>query len=962
MDFNEIEPFWIHFGHFLDTCFKTVGRYKLDTFLKKGCFYTKKGQITAQNCRLPVGVSWCHMAFTRPGKISQCYKSRGFLDIRQAVYTVCNLILLYCKVDMANPPHTNTFQSPFAALVAARELAHLVQKDTLLAAFASSNVKVFPYQVAAASFAWQAQYQKGAVLCDEGSLGKTYEALLIAAQKWIEGRTNILIILPPNLITQWEQKINTDFSLPSVVWRSGALPKEEALILTTYDFAVKNADILAHTTWDLVIFDEADYLFKPTNKSVQTLKAALPHTFKLLLTPTPITMSIMDVYGLLHFIDETALPPEDEFYARYFRKPENYPELSAFVSPYCFRTLKKQVSQYVGFSRRIPATLDYTLTPSERTLYELTERYLKRPTKTAYPLMDAYELTLLFYHTLSSSPRALAAMLDAPIFRTHGEERDELQTLQAAARQIAVPAKFSLLADTLRAAFKHFRTHKLAQKAVVFVNNTTTLKELADYLTQQKFRVLTYKDDSSIAQFRTGPAEVLLTLDAAAKGLDMEFCPAVVNYDLLYNAVEMEQRICRCHRQGQTADVLVVNLLSRHNVADVRILELINKRTLQFDGIFGSSDDILGTFTTAINDVLPQVRPVQQTMQDIKDTLQSHRADNEKTVSQAEDILFTTFSKEVADKVTLTPKYVHEQAEDLNARLWTLARYFFADRKEYQIDEEHQTVTLTTQEAPVLFYYYSGGRNKPYTGKKCYGAAPNFKPASNRITFTSLLGKGILEEIETPNEAVLTIPTASDTGEIGFYRVRVQDNTGQTVYEEDVLIGRTQAGKPLSPQACRELLNLPVSACRASDNAGPYWLKGMTGSGPHAPELEALLDTKAIITHYQNTGDTSTARQAERLTLKVEQKKARLDKYLYNLRNRTDALRRQIAASAGQWEELKLQKQLAVAKRDLLKAEEEQFFKRMKIEAELEDALAALNTPKDVTVKVTPLFVLTINR
>ena len=862
---------------------------------------------------------------------------------------------------MANPPYTNTFQSPFAALVHARELAHAVQGDTLLAAFASSHAKVFPYQVAAASFAWQAQYQKGAVLCDEGSLGKTYEALLIAAQKWIEGRTNILIILPPNLITQWQYKIDTDFSLPSVVWRSGALPTDDALIITTYDFAVKNADTLARIAWDLVIFDEADYLFKPTNKSVQTLKAALPHAFKLLLTPTPITMSIMDVYGLLHFIDETILPPEDEFYARYFRKPENYPELTDFVSSYCFRTLKKQVSQYVGFSRRIPATLDYTLTPSERALYELTEHYLQRPTKAAYPLMDTYELTLLFYHTLSSSPRAFAVMLDAPILRAHGEEREELQALQTAAQSVEVPAKFTILADALQTAFRHFRTHKLPQKAVVFVNNTTTLKELADYLTRHKFHVLTYKDDTSISQFRTGPAEVLLTLDAAAKGLDMEFCPMVVNYDLLYNAVEMEQRICRCHRQGQTADVLVVNLLSKQNLADVRILELINKRTLQFDGIFGSSDDILGTFTTDIKNVLPQVRPVQQTMQDIKDTLQTHRADNEEIVSHAEDVLFTTFSKEVADKVTLTPNYVHEHAEELNTRLWQLARYFFANRTDYQIDDEHQTITLTAQEAPVLFYYVSGGRNKPYMGKKCYGATPTFKPSANRITFTSILGKGLLEEIETPGEATLTIPQAPYDCKVGFYRVRVQTQ-GQTVYEEDVLVGRTKDGQPLSPQVCRKLLDLPVTACPNTQHGSPYWLKGTTGTDPHASDLDPLLDTQAVIARYQTTGNNHTTRQAERLKLKAEQKKARLDKSLYNLRSRTENLRRQIAACAGQWEELKLQKQLAVAKRDLLKVEEEQFFKQMKIEAELEQALSTLKTPEEVTVKTTPLFVLTINR
>ncbi len=125
----------------------------------------------------------------------------------------------------------------------------------------------------------------GVILADEGSLGKTYEALLVASQKWFEGKTRQLVILPGNLMEQWVKKIEEGFTLPYIVWSSGdALPENEddALVITTYDYAVRHAEVIAAEPWDMVVFDEADVLSKPDNKTVITLKAAIGGAFKLL--------------------------------------------------------------------------------------------------------------------------------------------------------------------------------------------------------------------------------------------------------------------------------------------------------------------------------------------------------------------------------------------------------------------------------------------------------------------------------------------------------------------------------------------------------------------------------------------------------------------------------------------------------------------------------------------------------
>ncbi len=94
---------------------------------------------------------------------------------------------------------------------------------------------------------------------------------------------------------------------------------------------------------------------------------------------TPIEKNIMDLYGLIWFIDETLLPDEREFLARYLRRPENYPELSELVSPYCFRTLRAQASRYAKVTRRVLLTYEYTPSPGERALYDLLFAYVNQP-------------------------------------------------------------------------------------------------------------------------------------------------------------------------------------------------------------------------------------------------------------------------------------------------------------------------------------------------------------------------------------------------------------------------------------------------------------------------------------------------------------------------------------------------------------------------------------------------------
>ena len=96
-------------------------------------------------------------------------------------------------------------------------------------------------------------------------------------------------------------------------------------------------------------------------------------------------------------------------------------------------------------------------------------------------------------------------------------------------------------------------------------------------------------------------AEIMIATEAGAEGVNLQFCSLVINYDLPWNPQRVEQRIGRCHRYGQKFDVVVINFLNQSNYADQRVLELLTDKFHLFDGVFGASDDVLGSIESGID-------------------------------------------------------------------------------------------------------------------------------------------------------------------------------------------------------------------------------------------------------------------------------------------------------------------------------------------------------------------------
>lgn len=234
-------------------------------------------------------------------------------------------------------------QSPFWFYYTARKLENLPTEDQLLPVFASSDIKVYPFQIAAANFALHSPYQKGAILCDEAGMGKSHEAMMVIVQRWYEGGarltgSNRILLCIPNadLLRQWVELIDRYYTVPYVVlanradWNAAVSAEnpnafeQDAIILTTTGFAVEQAESATAVSWDLTVFEEASTLssvYQADNRQAKALKRIAGDSFKLLLTGTPIEKNIMDLYGLIYFIDENILPTEQEFFAAIFAPP-----------------------------------------------------------------------------------------------------------------------------------------------------------------------------------------------------------------------------------------------------------------------------------------------------------------------------------------------------------------------------------------------------------------------------------------------------------------------------------------------------------------------------------------------------------------------------------------------------------------------------------------------------------------
>lgn len=300
--------------------------------------------------------------------------------------------------------------------------------EKLAVAVAGAQVDMNPHQVDAALFAFASPLSKGALLADEVGLGKTIEAGLVISQRWAEGKRRILIISPSNLRKQWHQEMNEKFFIPCTIMeakpynadikagRIRPFDNSDSIVICSYQFARNKSFDIQSTPWDLVVIDEAHRLrnvYKTSNIIANTLKIALNDRNKLLLTATPLQNSLLELYGLVSFIDEHTFGDLKSFKEQFGggSNERTFQILKERLRPVCHRTLRRQVTAYVPYTKRHAILEEFSPDEAEDRLYDLVTAYLQRDNLQALPASQRSLMTLVLRKLLASSTFAIAGAL-----------------------------------------------------------------------------------------------------------------------------------------------------------------------------------------------------------------------------------------------------------------------------------------------------------------------------------------------------------------------------------------------------------------------------------------------------------------------------------------------------------------------------------------------------------------------
>jgi hypothetical protein len=302
--------------------------------------------------------------------------------------------------------------------------------DRIARALHDARVDMNPHQVNAALFALKNPLSQGVILADEVGLGKTIEAGLLLSQFWAEGKRSILIIAPKSLRHQWKDELEKLFFLKSEILNSAAYRKieknqeadpfeaKEKILITNEHFVDAFGTKIRQFNWDLVVIDEAHKLRNVWKKSrsqakrAKSVRDAIRGFYKVLLTATPMQNNLMELYGLVSFIDDHILGTPESFSVTFCNIPEEQKaerliELKKRMARFFNRELRQNVREYIQYTNRVPVTFTYTPTDSEEQLRIEFEEFLRRPIVHSIPSASMPLLKLIYLKLLASSTFAL---------------------------------------------------------------------------------------------------------------------------------------------------------------------------------------------------------------------------------------------------------------------------------------------------------------------------------------------------------------------------------------------------------------------------------------------------------------------------------------------------------------------------------------------------------------------------
>ena len=416
--------------------------------------------------------------------------------------------------------------------------------------------------------------------------------------------------------------------------------------------------------------------------------------------------------------------PSDDEHALYeavsgfLQRPDSYalPRRQRHLTALILRKLLASSSQAIA------ATLDTLRTRLEA----LRDEHTQSDPEFAERLIEAEEIEGDLLDEILSEDEDVDAPETAPVSvdrQKLREEIDILQRLATWARGIGIDTKTRTLLKALDIGFEQMTTTGAARKALIFTESRRTQEYLKTFLEThgyqgqmvlfngtnggpeataiyecwvEKNKHTGRSSGSRAVDVRTAliqhfrdDATILLATEAAAEGINLQFCSLVINYDLPWNPQRIEQRIGRCHRYGQKHDVVVINFLNERNEVDRRVLELLTEKFSLFNGVFGASDEVLGTIESGV-DFEKRILSIYQECRTPEaidaafHKLQEEMDEGIRTrMDDTRQKLFEHFDEDVHQRLRLQLADAKAQLDRVGQRFWSLTRFMLDDRAHF---------------------------------------------------------------------------------------------------------------------------------------------------------------------------------------------------------------------------------------------------------------------------------------
>lgn len=439
------------------------------------------------------------------------------------------------------------------------------------------HVSFLPHQVEAAERVIN-EMNGRAILADEVGLGKTIEAGLILKEYLFRNLVKkVLILVPSSLVNQWIKELHEKFYIKTASYRKNYRWQDHPIIVTSLDLAKRppHREEILNIEYDLVIVDEAHRL---KNKDTLNYKfvRALKKKYCLLLTATPIQNNMLELFNLVSIIKPGFLGNYASFKQRYMKADRKKKEqLHQLIQHVMVRNRRKDTN--LDDVKRNITTIWLEFSKEEKAVYDKLATVIRH--------MPAFS-KLTYLKELCSSREACYLSLQ----KNFPDNETEIKEIMDAIAALPHHTKAKKLVELLESLGD--------EKVIVFTQYRATQYYLQWYLMQHDISAISFSGGMKrgkkdwIQQLFKDHYRVLIATEAGGEGINLQFCSHMVNYDLPWNPMHIEQRIGRIHRYGQKNDVTIYNLAIK-NTLEEHVISLLYQKIDIFEKVIGELDDIL---------------------------------------------------------------------------------------------------------------------------------------------------------------------------------------------------------------------------------------------------------------------------------------------------------------------------------------------------------------------------------